>query len=245
MLNIESLVFVLPMTLRGHWKISKAYLLIHAMVLQEHVKVSHRLEHFDAPQNTSASISVSFSFPFEIKVFPKNYNASIWMTVSQFQRLKNKQTETGLQCWCARPPAHRVNCSHIWGKRAGRRRCSVTLSLSMRPSGERGSACLSGQTDRPCFAHSWVLSLQSCSTFRDPTDCSPPVSGRDSPERILEWVAMPFPGDLPDSGIQLKSLTSLLHWQVGSLPLACFTRIYPKPTKLFAPTDSSVFFSKI
>ena len=77
MLNIESLVFVLPMTLRGHWKISKAYLLIHAMVLQEHVKVSHRLEHFDAPQNTSASISVSFSFPFEIKVFPKNYNASI------------------------------------------------------------------------------------------------------------------------------------------------------------------------
>lgn len=70
------------MTLGDHWKISKAYLLIHAMVLQEHVKVSHRLEHFDAPHNTSASISVSFSFPFEIKMFPKNYNASIWMTVS-------------------------------------------------------------------------------------------------------------------------------------------------------------------
>lgn len=46
------------MTLGDHWKISKAYLLIHAMVLQEHVKVSHGLEHFDAPQNTSASISV-------------------------------------------------------------------------------------------------------------------------------------------------------------------------------------------
>lgn len=42
----------------GHWEISKAYLLIHAMVLQEHVKVSHSLEHFDAPQNTSASVSV-------------------------------------------------------------------------------------------------------------------------------------------------------------------------------------------
>ena len=33
--------------------------------------------------------------------------------------------------------------------------------------------------------------------------------------RILEWVAMPSSGDLPDPG----SL-NLLHWQVGSLLLA-------------------------
>lgn len=74
-------MFILSITL-GSLGDSKAYLLIHAMVLQEHVKVSHSLEHFDAPQNTSASVSVSFSFPFEIIMVPKNYNASIWMIVS-------------------------------------------------------------------------------------------------------------------------------------------------------------------
>ena len=36
--------------------------------------------------------------------------------------------------------------------------------------------------------------------------------------RILEWVAMPFSGDLPNPGIEPMSL-SLLHRQVGSLPL--------------------------
>lgn len=61
----------------GHRETSKAYLLIHAMVLQEHVKVNHSLGQFDAPQNTSARVSVSFSFPFEIIMVPKNYNASI------------------------------------------------------------------------------------------------------------------------------------------------------------------------
>ena len=30
---------------------------------------------------------------------------------------------------------------------------------------------------------------------------------------ILEWAAMPSPGDLPNPGIKLK------HWQVSSLPL--------------------------
>lgn len=50
-------MFILSITL-GSLGDSKAYLLIHAMVLQEHVKVSHSLEHFDAPQNTSASICI-------------------------------------------------------------------------------------------------------------------------------------------------------------------------------------------
>ena len=37
--------------------------------------------------------------------------------------------------------------------------------------------------------------------------------------KILEWVAMPPPGDLPNSGIEAGFLR-LLHWQVGSLQLS-------------------------
>ena len=38
--------------------------------------------------------------------------------------------------------------------------------------------------------------------------------------RQEHWSGLPFPtpGDLPNPGIELKSITSL-HWQVGSLPL--------------------------
>ena len=41
------------------------------------------------------------------------------------------------------------------------------------------------------------------------------------------WSGLPCPpsGDLPDPGIQPESLTSNLHWQVGSLPLACTKKI--------------------
>ena len=47
-------------------------------------------------------------------------------------------------------------------------------------------------------------------------DCSPLGSSVHgiSQARILGWVAMPPPGDLPDS-----DLLCLLHWQVGSLPI--------------------------
>ena len=37
--------------------------------------------------------------------------------------------------------------------------------------------------------------------------------------RILEWVAIPPPGDLPTQGWNL-CLLHLLHWQAGYLPLA-------------------------
>ena len=37
--------------------------------------------------------------------------------------------------------------------------------------------------------------------------------------RILELVAMPSSWDLPYPGIKSMSLSSNLHWQVGSLPL--------------------------
>ena len=53
-------------------------------------------------------------------------------------------------------------------------------------------------------------SLQSCPTLCDRTDCSPPGSSVPGifQTRILEWVAMPSSGDLPDQGIKLSFLTS-------------------------------------
>ena len=57
--------------------------------------------------------------------------------------------------------------------------------------------------------------LQSCLTLCDPMDCSLPVSSvhRILQARILEWFAMP-------SSRGSSCLRHLLHWQVGSLPLA-------------------------
>ena len=63
-------------------------------------------------------------------------------------------------------------------------------------------------------------SFQLCSTLYNPMDCSLPSSSVYGIllARILEWVAMPFSGHLPNPGIELVSLC-LLRWQVGSLPL--------------------------
>ena len=48
---------------------------------------------------------------------------------------------------------------------------------------------------------------QPCPTLFDPTDCSPPGSSvhEISQARILEWVAFPSPGDLPEKGIKPTS----------------------------------------
>ena len=53
-------------------------------------------------------------------------------------------------------------------------------------------------------------SLQSCPTLCDPMDCSPPGSSLCGilQARILEWVTMLPPGDLPNPGIELVSLMS-------------------------------------
>ena len=50
-------------------------------------------------------------------------------------------------------------------------------------------------------------SLQLWMTLRDPMDCSQPGSSVHgiSQARMLEWVAMPSSGDLPDSGIESTS----------------------------------------
>ena len=49
-----------------------------------------------------------------------------------------------------------------------------------------------------------MLVAQSCPTLCDPKDCSPPDSSvHDSLQaRILEWVDISSPGDLPDPGIE-------------------------------------------
>ena len=55
-------------------------------------------------------------------------------------------------------------------------------------------------------------SLQSSFlTLWDPADCSLPGSSVHGilQARILEWGAMPSPGDLPLSGIKVESLMSL------------------------------------
>ena len=46
-----------------------------------------------------------------------------------------------------------------------------------------------------------VLVAQSCPTLCNPMDCSPTGSSvhRISQVRVLEWVAIPFPGDLSNS----------------------------------------------
>ena len=52
-----------------------------------------------------------------------------------------------------------------------------------------------------------MLVAQLCSTLCDPMDCSPQGSSVHgiSQVRILEWVAIPFSGDLPNPGIEALS----------------------------------------
>ena len=53
-------------------------------------------------------------------------------------------------------------------------------------------------------------SLKSCPTLCDPMDCSPLCSSVHGilQARILEWIAMPSSGDLPNLGIESTSLRS-------------------------------------
>ena len=61
--------------------------------------------------------------------------------------------------------------------------------------------------------------LQPCTTLCNPMDCRPPGSSVHGIllARILEWVAMSFPGDLPDSGVEPTTLMS--PTLAGSSPL--------------------------
>ena len=61
-----------------------------------------------------------------------------------------------------------------------------------------------------------VLVAQSCLTLCDPKDCSLPSSSVHGilQARILEWVAIPFSKDLPNPGVEPRSLAL----QADSLP---------------------------
>ena len=63
-----------------------------------------------------------------------------------------------------------------------------------------------------------MLVAQSCLTLCDPMEHSPPGSSvHGIPQaRILEWVAIPSLGDLPDPGIE----SGCLVLQADSLPTA-------------------------
>ena len=71
-------------------------------------------------------------------------------------------------------------------------------------------------------AHVCAKSLHSCPTLCDPMDCSWPGSSVHGilQGRILEWVAMPSPRGSSWPQGSNQCLLGLLHWQVGSLPLA-------------------------
>ena len=76
-----------------------------------------------------------------------------------------------------------------------------------------------------------ILKLQWCLTLCNPMDCSPPDSSVPGTlqARILEWVAIPPPGDLPDPGIEPRSLmsptlaggflTPTATWEAPQIPL--------------------------
>ena len=69
-----------------------------------------------------------------------------------------------------------------------------------------------------------VMSLPSCLTLCDPMEHSPPDSSVHGilQTRIVEWVAIPSPGDLPDPGIELRSPAL----QADCLPLESPSNIF-------------------
>ena len=68
--------------------------------------------------------------------------------------------------------------------------------------------------------HVCVLVAQSCLTLCNHMDCSLPGSSVHGifQARILEWVAVPFPGDLPDPEIEPGSPTLQANSLLSDLP---------------------------
>ena len=75
-----------------------------------------------------------------------------------------------------------------------------------------------------------VSVAQLCSALCDPVDCSPPGSSVHGilQAGILEWVAFPSPGDLPDPGIKPQSpalQAESLPSEPPGKPIYVYTRI--------------------
>ena len=81
---------------------------------------------------------------------------------------------------------------------------------------------ISGIKQSDSVIHSGGLVTKSCLTLSNPMDCSPPGSSVHgiSQARILEWTAMPPPGDLPNPRIKHVSLLSPALTRGFFLPLA-------------------------
>ena len=95
---------------------------------------------------------------------------------------------------------------------------ALVVSDSLQPYGLQPSGLLlpKGFPRQEYWKSSEVA--QSCPTPFDSMGCSLPGSSAHGilKARVLEWVAIPSPGDFLTQG----SNPHLLHWQAGSLPLS-------------------------
>ena len=89
------------------------------------------------------------------------------------------------------------------------------------------------------------LVTKSCPTFCNPMDCSPP-----SPSvywifqaRMLEWVSMFFPGDLPNPGMEPTSPASseLAGEFSNAKPPGCPTKWIQRRSNIFAHWAIKIF----
>ena len=77
-----------------------------------------------------------------------------------------------------------------------------------------------------------VLVAQSCLTLCNPMDCSPPGSSvhRIFHARMLEWVAMPSPGDRPNPGIKPRSPALQADSLPAEIPGKPSEEVFSSPT---------------
>ena len=78
-----------------------------------------------------------------------------------------------------------------------------------------------------------VKVAQSCPTFWDPMDCSPPGSSVHGilQARILKWVVIPFFRGIFPTQRSNSHLLRLLHWRAGSLPPAPHGKPHPERSR--------------
>jgi len=89
-----------------------------------------------------------------------------------------------------------------------------------------------------CFSHVWH--------FVTPwkVACWAPLSMGFSEQEYWSGLPYPSPGDLPDSGIKLRSLC-LLHWQASSLPLLLLLLSRFSRVRLCDPIDGSPTYTTL
>ena len=133
-------------------------------------------------------------------------------------RLSDCTTITLPQTTCLRPPRHQLLIRS--------QEDQMKLFLFTGPPGSQDRPChlrcwwaAEPHTHQPVSAVYATPSHSAASTLCDPMHCSPPGSSvREILQpRILEWVAIPSPKDLPDPGIEPVSPVSPAS-QADTLP---------------------------